>query len=87
MLHCIYKIKSGDNWSHLTGFTVQRSGPAKGAAHHNFKHSDAVVLQIIALAAEGKTTKEITSLLSLEKTFVNRVRSGKARNDITQVKT
>jgi group I intron endonuclease len=81
--HCIYKIKSGDNWGHLTGFVLQRPGPAKGTAHPNYKHSDAVVLQIMALTADGKTTKEIADLLCLEKTFINRVKAGKTRATIT----
>ncbi len=81
---CIYKIKSGDNWAYLTGFELRRPGPAKGPAHPNFKHSDEVVQQIVALTAQGKTTKEVTEQLFLEKTFVNRVKSGKLRNEITQ---
>ena len=79
---CIHKIKSGDNWSHITGFARQRPGIAK-AAHPNYKHTDAEVDQIRALHTAGNSTKEIASLLGIEKTFINRVKSGKIRASVT----
>ncbi len=82
---CIAKIKSGDNWSHLTGFKKQRTGLLSGPKHPNFKHSDKTVLKIIDLTKKGLSTKEICKELSLEKTFVNRVKSGKIRSQITGV--
>jgi group I intron endonuclease len=86
-LDCISKIKSGDNWSHLTGINKQRNGLLKGSKHPNFKHSDDIVLKIIELTNNGLTTKEICKELSLEKTFVNRVKSGKIRSELTKIKT
>lgn len=85
-IDCIAKIKSGDNWFHLTGINKQRSGLLKGSKHPNFKHSDEVVLKIIELTNNGLTTKEICKELSLEKTFVNRVKSGKTRSELTKIK-
>lgn len=86
-IDCIVKIKSGDNWSHLTGILKQRNGLLKGSKHPNFKHSDKVVLKIIELTNNQLTTKEICKELKLEKTFVNRVKSGKTRSEITGIKT
>ncbi|MBK8354696.1 MAG: hypothetical protein IPL13_04815 [Saprospiraceae bacterium] len=86
-IDCIAKIKSGDNWAHLTGIRKQRTGLLKGSKHPNFKHPDKVVLKIIELTNIGLTTKEICKELTLEKTFVNRVKSGKTRSELTLIKT
>lgn len=86
-IDCIAKIKSGNNWSHLTGIRKQRTGLLKGSKHPNFKHSDKIVLKIIDLTNRGLTTKEICKELAIEKSFVNRVKSGKTRSEITGIKT
>jgi group I intron endonuclease len=83
---CISKIKSGDNWVHITGFEKTRTGILRGKKHPNFKHSDKTVIKIISLSKRGLSTKEICKQLDLEKTFVNRVKSGKIRNNITGIK-
>lgn len=85
-IDCISKIKSGDNWSHLTGFEKQRTGLLRGSKHPNFKHSNKTVLKIIDLTNKGLSTKAICKELTLEKTFVNRVKSGKIRSEITGIK-
>lgn len=79
-IHTISKIKTGQNWSQITGFGTQKKGLLKGEEHPNVKHSDEVVLNVIRLSKIGKTTKEICNLLDLEKSFVNRIKSGKSRS-------
>jgi len=86
-IDCIAKIKSGDNWSHLTGIRKHRIGLLKGSKHPNYKHSDQIVLRVIDLTSRGLTTKEVCNELTLEKTFVNRIKSGKIRSEITGIKT
>lgn len=78
-IHSISKIKTGQNWANLTGFDSKKKGILKGENHPNVKHTDEVALKIIKLSKIGKTTKEICDLLNLEKTFVNRIKSGKTR--------
>lgn len=76
-MHAISKIKSGDNWGHLTGFEKKRTGLPKGEKHPNFKHSKETVQKVLSMSNDGYTTKAICEVLGLEKTFVNRVKSGK----------
>ncbi|WP_062545373.1 NUMOD3 domain-containing DNA-binding protein [Rufibacter tibetensis] len=78
-MHSISKIKSGNNWAHLTGFEKQRSGPLKGENNPNFKHSKETVNRILQMAKNGDSTKSICESLGLEKTFVNRVKAGKIK--------
>lgn len=78
-IHTISKIKTGKNWSHLTGINNKNKGLLKGEEHPNFRHSDETVLKVIELAKLGKSTTEICKLLNLEKTFVNRIKAKKIR--------
>lgn len=84
---CIARIKNGHNWSHITGFRKKALGKPMGEKHGNAVHSDNTVRKIIRLHKSGLTTKEICEKLKLEKTFVNRVKSGKTRSHITGIKT
>jgi group I intron endonuclease len=78
----IYKIRSGDNWVHITGIKKAEREKLIGEKHPNFKHSKDVVLKIRELTIKGLTTKDICEELDLEKTFVNRVKSGKVRSSV-----
>ncbi len=82
----ISKIRSGDNWAHVTSFQKKKLGKPIGEKHHNAKHSNETVLEIVNLTKAGLTTKEVCVKLGLEKTFVNRVKSGKTRSNITGIK-
>jgi group I intron endonuclease len=78
----IYKIRSGDNWAHLTGINKLEREKLVGEKHPNFKYSNEIVVKIRELTNNGLSTKEVCLELGLNKTFVDRVKSGKLRNKV-----
>jgi len=83
-------IESGRNWAHIPGPPPTRKNPRNlptGSKHHNAKLSDADVIEIRRLLAEGTQTQRAIALhYGVSETLISAIKLGRARQLETELK-